>query len=306
MKATDEELRFSYKKHKSVWKVGKEFGMCGQSVHARLQKMKIKLKGSKFTERERDQIRERYSGINRRGQMTVKALAVDLGREYTSIVREARKMGLTTRRRKMNDELKDALHKERDESFKKNGHPKGMLGKKHSLKVIQDMKIRFAAWWRDATVEEINKKMKKSVMTARNNGVYNRKHGSWKSAWRTIGGKRKYFRSRWEANYARYLEFLKKKGCIKDWLHEPQTFWFESIKRGVRSYLPDFKVINNDETHFWVEVKGWMDDKSKTKIKRFRKYYPDEELQVKDSNWFKKNAKKIALLCEGWETKHDK
>lgn len=124
---------------------------------------------------------------------------------------------------------------------------------------------------------------------------------SWKSAWRTIGGKKKYFRSRWEANYARYLEYLKTKGIIKEWLHEPKTFWFEGIKRGCNSYLPDFKVTKPDGTHYWVEVKGWMCAKSKTKIKRFKKYFPEEELQVKDSSWFKKNSCNIKIVCKGWE-----
>ena len=121
------------------------------------------------------------------------------------------------------------------------------------------------------------------------------------AAWRKIGDKKKYYRSKWEANYARYLEYLKQEKYIKDWEHEPKTFWFLAIKRGVRSYLPDFKVWKIDGKHYWVEVKGYMDAKSKTKIKRFQKYYPKEELQVKDSNWFKYNASKVKLICPDWE-----
>jgi hypothetical protein len=119
--------------------------------------------------------------------------------------------------------------------------------------------------------------------------------------WREISGKKIYFRSRWEANYGRYLEFLRVNGNIIGWEHEPQTFWFESIKRGTRSYLPDFKVIANDMTHFWVEVKGYFDAKSLTKIKRFRKYYPDEKLEIVDKTWFARNKKKLCGLVQGWE-----
>ena len=122
----------------------------------------------------------------------------------------------------------------------------------------------------------------------------------FKQGWRTIGGKRNYFRSKWEANYARWLQWRKKHGEIIDWLHEPQTFWFESIKRGVRSYLPDFKVILLDGTHEWHEVKGYMDSKSLTKIKRLKKYYPEEKLIVVDSDWFKRN-KNISYILIGWE-----
>ncbi len=83
-----------------------------------------------------------------------------------------------------------------------------------------------------------------------------------------------------ELKHARYLETLKAKGQIKDFEHEPRVFWFLEIKRGIRCYLPDFRVDNLDGSHFWVEVKGYMDSKSATKIKRFRKYYPEERLVV--------------------------
>lgn len=109
------------------------------------------------------------------------------------------------------------------------------------------------------------------------------------AAWRTIGDKSYYFRSQWEMNYARYLQFLKDRGLIVDWLYEPETFWFHAIKRGTNSYKPDFKILDPDGTHYWVEVKGYMDAKSSTKIKRLKKYYPNERIEVVDKNWFKAN-----------------
>ena len=123
-----------------------------------------------------------------------------------------------------------------------------------------------------------------------------------KAAWREIAGRRIYFRSRWEANYARYLQFLKEHAQIQDWEHEPETFWFLEIKRGVRSYLPDFKVFNKDGTHYFVEVKGYYDAKSLTKIKRFKKYYPKEKLYLVDTKWFTTNNAKLSGLILGWET----
>jgi hypothetical protein len=119
--------------------------------------------------------------------------------------------------------------------------------------------------------------------------------------WREIGEKRCYFRSRWEANYARYLEFMCRKGQFKDWQHEPKTFWFEAIKRGVRSYLPDFCVFTNEGKHEWHEVKGYMDPKSKTKIARFAKYYPQETLKVISSSWFKNYNSTMRSLIVEWE-----
>ena len=121
------------------------------------------------------------------------------------------------------------------------------------------------------------------------------------AAWREINGRKIYFRSKWEANYARYLEFLKANKNIADWEHEPETFWFEKIKRGVRSYLPDFKVTNLDGTHHWVEVKGYMDSRSATKIKRFAKYHPVQKLILIQGEWFSQNNKKLSAIIKNWE-----
>lgn len=121
------------------------------------------------------------------------------------------------------------------------------------------------------------------------------------AGWREIAGKRIYARSKWEANYARYLQFQIEQGWIKEWQHEPKTFWFEEIKRGVRSYLPDFLALQPDGKHYWVEVKGYMDDRSKTKLARFKRYYPDEHLIVISGPWFAKNNRNLKMLIEDWE-----
>lgn len=122
-----------------------------------------------------------------------------------------------------------------------------------------------------------------------------------KAGWAEIGGKKHYFRSSWEKNYALYLEWLRQSGHIKDWQFEPETFWFHAIKRGVRSYLPDFRVVEaNGDTSFH-EVKGWMDPKSATKIKRMAKYYPHIRLLVIDKAQYASIRKKIAGLVPGWE-----
>ena len=135
------------------------------------------------------------------------------------------------------------------------------------------------------------------------NGTLNipRHNVSWKGGWREIGGIPKYYRSRWEANYARYLEWLKVIGEIADWEHEPKTFWFEGIKRGVMSFLIDFRITENNGDIIYHEVKGWMDDRSKTKIKRMAKYHPDVKLIVIDAKCYKCLAKKMGSSIIGWE-----
>lgn len=103
---------------------------------------------------------------------------------------------------------------------------------------------------------------------------------AFKNGWYLIAEQKYYFRSYWEVNYARYLEFLKQQGNIDKWTYEEDTFWFENIKRGTRSYLPDFKIYHKDGSFEYHEVKGYMNQKSKTKIKRMAKYYPKIKLIV--------------------------
>jgi hypothetical protein len=126
---------------------------------------------------------------------------------------------------------------------------------------------------------------------------------SWAAGWRNIHGRRIYFRSAWEANWARYLEWLRQRGDIEAWEHEPTTFWFEKIKRGVRSYLPDFAVIERGGKIVYHEVKGWMDPKSATKIKRMRIYHPAVNLIVIDKKSYRSMAAQIGPMLPGWETK---
>ena len=98
--------------------------------------------------------------------------------------------------------------------------------------------------------------------------------------WWTDGKRRIYMRSSWEKKYANRLNILRMAGEIKGWEYEPDTFWFEAIKRGVRSYKPDFKVTYKDGSVQYHEVKGYLDAKSQTKLKRMAKYYPDVKIVV--------------------------
>lgn len=117
-----------------------------------------------------------------------------------------------------------------------------------------------------------------------------------------LGGQ--YFRSSWEANYARFLNLLISQKQIEKWEYESETFWFENIRRGVRSYTPDFKITEHNGNVYFVEVKGWMDARSKTKIKRMAKYHPKVELRVVDAKAYREIAKKLGGAIPDWE--HEK
>ena len=123
---------------------------------------------------------------------------------------------------------------------------------------------------------------------------------TWKQEWAEIGGKRNFYRSRWEYRYALYLQLMKDNNYIVDWEHEPHTFYFEGIKRGTNNYKPDFLVKFPSGKEEWYEVKGYMDSKSATKIKRMAKYHPNIVLNVVDGTWFKANGKKLKAILKGW------
>jgi hypothetical protein len=77
---------------------------------------------------------------------------------------------------------------------------------------------------------------------------------------------------------------------------------FEKIKRGTRSYTPDFKIWElHDSVPYYVEIKGWMDAKSKTKLKRIAKYYPDVRIVLVGKDEYKKIEKSFSGIVENWE-----
>jgi hypothetical protein len=106
--------------------------------------------------------------------------------------------------------------------------------------------------------------------------------------------------SAWEANYARFLSFLKSRREIRDWAYEPVRFDFP-LRRGVVSYTPDFQITERDGTVAYHEVKGYMDDRSRTKLARMRKYHPSVTVHVIDRTAYQEIEKKMAGAIPGWE-----
>ena len=102
-----------------------------------------------------------------------------------------------------------------------------------------------------------------------------------------------FFRSSWEANIARWFKFQ----GIK-FTYETKTFWFENIKRGVRSYKPDFYLPSKG---VFVEVKGWMDARSATKLKRMKKYYPGVTVELIDAKRYMAIDKQCRNVIPHWE-----
>lgn len=236
-------------------------------------------------------------------------LAALIGRTKTSVSRIAGQLGLTRPKRAPGRKPKAkhptleasraAIGAAARERIAKNGHPRGMLGKKKSPEACRiqserqtGKKLNLSDEQRQAISDRSSRMMAEREPT---NAYSRTKYGRRED----LGGQ--FFRSSWEANYARYLNWLQERGQIASWEYECDTFWFEAIRRGVRSYKPDFKVTDQGGLVWYVEVKGWMDAKSKTKIARMARYHPDVDLRVVDEKAYREIERLIGRGIPNWE-----
>lgn len=303
-KATDEQIAAAYAKHGSIWSAAGDLGMCGQSVHERLIKLGLQKPLNVFCDAEKAILLEQYQEAANAGKLS--DLATAMGRTKPFICRQAKLLGITNAKR-----TRQYLSAVSSAAFKAwhqvNEHPRGMLHKRHSDTTCKLLSKVQAARWDSMTEDQRESLIIKQLRgRARANGgklaspVSNRAT-SWKQAWREIGGQRCYFRSTWEANYARYLETLRLEGMILRWEHEPHTFWFEGIRRGAVSYLPDFRVTALDGSITFHEVKGWMDDRSKTKLARMGQRFPEVAMVVVDKGAYALIKSRFRYVIDGWE-----
>ncbi len=272
--------------------------------------------GCDWSEQEIAALRATYA--DKKTPVSLAALALKLGRNKANVCRKARSLGLTNQSRGKSLERKPPRLPKYETAEARNaavgnatrlriaseGHPRGALGIRHSAETKKVIGTKARAAWADKTSalnSEQNKQRLSDLMLKRH-----LKSEAPSGYSRCRGGKRAdlgniYFRSAWEANYARYLNFLVSKGQIAGWAFEPKTFEFPDIKRGTRAYTPDFRIDLNTGAHEWHEVKGWMDAKSKTRLARFAKRFPQERLLVIDSKWFKSANTTVGRILPGWE-----
>jgi hypothetical protein len=213
------------------------------------------------------------------------------------LIEHVKKHGGTFVGRNHSEESRAAMSESQKHRMATTAHPRGMAGKSHSQETKDELSRQLAGREvpRDVVMRIVKTKAARGILARP------RFQTSWKAAWAEVGGVRFFARSRWEANYARYLEFLKRNGQIVLWEHEPETFWFEKIQRGCVSYLPDFRVTHLDGRVEYHEVKGWMDARSKTKIRRMRIYHPSVCLVVIDSKRYKRLMATLRGIVDGLE-----
>ncbi len=112
-----------------------------------------------------------------------------------------------------------------------------------------------------------------------------------------------YFRSTWEANYARILNY---ENIV--WSYEDSRFkMVDEFGEIVAVYTPDFF------TDKWIEVKGHADaandwncecsrcERDKMKMLLFSEQYPDEELEIIGKKEYRELCQKYASVISHWE-----
>jgi len=272
------------------------------------------LKSRSWTKEELDLLKALYSRV----PLNCAEIAQRIGRTTDAVELKASRMGFGDPRRpkKRQEDIKPrnkyatieearvAIGNSTRLRIAEKGHPKGAMGLRHSEETKAAISVKSkearsdpdSRFNTDAYRQGSSDRMLASVKAGKMRSGYSRSRGGKREDLEGV-----YFRSAWEANYARYLNMLIRNGDIASWEFEPQTFEFIKIKRGTRAYTPDFKVFAHDGSHVWHEVKGWMDAKSKTRLARFARYFPDEKLIVVDAKWFKSANKTIGHILAGWE-----
>lgn len=252
------------------------------------QNLGLRGKLNVFTEQEKDIIRKYYE--SHPNEIDLVRLSEMIGRPKTSISRWAQKEGLTRIDRPPTEEaLKNIIESakkyrqtdlyinqikpkmiERFRYYARHEHPRGMLGKHHSIETRRHLSDVHHRAWSDMNPFERKEKVDKIINNIKKSGYHHTSNENTYS--RCRGGYREdldtYFRSSWEANIARFFNY----SDIK-WEYERKRFYFEhSEEDNVRSYCPDFYL---PELDLWIEVKGWMDKRSKICLEKFEKQFPE-------------------------------
>ena len=265
---------------------------------------------TKFSDAEKQRITDYYQ-LTSADRFDLQLLSRDLGRPKTSVCRTANRLGLTLMDRPASAAARATNKLTHADIWKRNPHPRGMLGKKHSTETLQIVSDASRKMW--ATMKTFGTGLATEEHSARRSRQQSERMASrpaHKTYTRTRGGMRDdlghiHFRSSWEANYARYLNLLKKMGVVEHWDFEQEVFWFDGIRRGVTNYRPDFRVkYKGDDKLEYVEIKGWVQPKDRTKWRRMKKYHPHIKLVIVAQKQYEAIKRKWASAIPCWEGVH--
>lgn len=97
-----------------------------------------------------------------------------------------------------------------------------------------------------------------------------------------------YFYSRWEANFARLMDYLK-----IEWQYQPIVFDLKT-----QNYTPDFYLPS---ISIYIEVKNFLWKYSRIRDNKFRKLYPNIKLQLLLKEDYLKLQNTYAKFIKNWE-----
>jgi len=257
------------------------------AVRNKAWELRLRKKALQYSDEEKQKIKQLYEqGIS------LPMIAEQLCRPKTGICHEARKMGLTDLRRPAGLEERAKIANITRERIRRDGHPRGSRVVITCPVCGKFFDVKQSAGQVFCSIKCANK------VKVQNKLTYSRGAGGKRE---DLGGQ--YFRSSYEANYARYLNFLMAHGePIVEWEFEAETFEFTKIKRGTRFYTPDFRLLFSDGHVEYHEVKGWDYARGKTARKRMAKYFPYVKLVLIDVDFFKAIKRKgHDKLILGWE-----
>lgn len=300
-----DDLKSAYSETGNVHKAAAMVGVSHSRAYRALKAAGVMRQRETFTHEMKEEIRKAYAAADGKA-FDLAGLAASLGKRKAHVCRVAKEMGLTQPSREKSEAARVALEAGRDRSFAQRGHPRGFAGATHSAKARTIIGHKSRQAWAAEKATDVGRMAPEARQKLSNAASLRMALSTGENAYsRAKQGRRSdigpmYFRSAWEANYARYLNFLMSRGEIDKWEYEPEVFWFEKIRRGVRSYKPDFRITEKGRSYF-VEVKGWMDPKSKTKLDRMRRYHPLVEVRVVGKTEYSAIARAVARIIPEWE-----
>lgn len=291
-KVSDELVLASYKRTGNIWRTGEEVGLCGQSVWERLKRLGIERSARHWTNDEIEKLRQLYN-VPSGTSIDLAGFAHSINRGKSDVCSKAKRIGLTTSyHREKSPEYCEALGIRQKKWLKEHGHPRGYREVRICPICNKFFEVKASMKQVCCSMSCAEKKRFKGV------NMFSRSKSG-----RREDLNNQYFRSNYEANYARFLNFIMANGePITKWEFEKETFEFKKIKKGSRFYTPDFKVYFLDGHIEYHEVKGWDYPQGITKRKRFAKYFPHLKLLVIDGDFFKDIKRKgLDRLILNWE-----
>ena len=177
-------------------------------------------------------------------------------------------------------------------------HPRGYLGHKHDKNARNKISESSKRTWLDPNSkfnsESFRQNVSDRMFKYRTNGVIKSKSNR-KEVSTVIDWTKYVFKSSWEYEVAIRLQKLKTNGDIISWEYEPDRFIFNDIKKGIRSYCPDFKVTTPNCV-FYIEVKGWKSEIGMKRLSMFKERYPNIKLYLIDETEYKNVISKTNYL----------